>query len=120
MERTEEIQSLEKQICKLTKKSLSDYVPIPHDRLLSKCLEFAGEVKSLDVLSQKILRNENYDETTVDTMADELCLRIQAHLNLEAAPIWNKAFLKKHTNRKFSHDKATKAVDDLLKFVTNN
>lgn len=114
-EQDELLQSLKNQIQKLTKKSLKNYISMPHDRLILKCLELVTDVTSLEALSKKILRNENYDEETVNSKEEELRRRIQGHLNSDMAPAWNGAFLRKLT-KKHDQKKAEKAVLELLKF----
>lgn len=94
---------MEKQLSKLTKKS--SYGAISPDRLVVKCLEYARDVRTVELLADRVLRKENFDDDVVDLKRNEIFKQITQHLNGEETIHWTENYLLKIAKTRFKNDK---------------
>lgn len=98
------MENLEKQLAKLTKKSLPSYKPLAAERLVLKCLEYARDVKSVEMLADRVLRKENYDDDVVEFKREETYQQILRHLNGQHAIHWTETYLLKIVKNRLKND----------------
>lgn len=118
------VKELEEKAERLRKKGKKDYVAIDQMQLLKKCLQFAGISNTLNQLSERILRDYNYDESTVGELAPAVCEQIRMHLvprrGTDCRP-WNRKYLSSLGNKKcFSSniEHFELMINDLLRLST--
>lgn len=116
------IRMLEAKNAKLTsRKSVKDFTPIPHDKLVKKCLQFAETCQTTLKMAEAILVDENFDENAVLNLSPRVSKQIESHLNGEPGyRAWNSKYLLqyKHKYKCFPKDdgaKFDKMVTDLLR-----